>query len=112
MYALSDSAGSLTHLYWAHQDDLSLFRHRFNLLREYLYWCLRSSFLAVLMTETCLFLTWTWLFAAAYYILVQFNPECITGPGGLNFEESNMGFIDAFTLSWTTFSTTVSHCFC
>jgi hypothetical protein len=85
---------------------------RFHILREYLYWCLRKSFLAVIMTESCLFLTWTWLFAVAYYILAQFNPECILGPEGVNFEEGNMGLIDAFTLSWTTFSTTVSRRAC
>lgn len=63
--------------------------------------------MAVLISESLLYLTWTWAFAVMYYILGKMNPQCILGPGGVNFEEGNFGFVDAFTLSWTTFSTVV-----
>ena len=83
-------------------------KNHLNLLKEYLYWCFRKSFLAVLISESMVFLAWCWGFAIAYYILGRLNPQCIVGPGGADFDE-DMGLVDAFTLSWTTFSTVVRY---
>jgi len=89
------------------QDDNGLFNRYAHIVRDYLYWCFRKSFMGVLISESFIFLVWCWLFAVLYYFLGRLNPECIRGPNEINFEEGDMGLVDAFTLSWSTFSTVV-----
>lgn len=62
----------------------------------------------VLLSEALLFSAWCILFAIIYYGVAKISPHCIIGPGEVDFEEGNLGFLDTFTLSWTTFSTVVS----
>ena len=62
----------------------------------------------VVVTESIIFLLWCWVFTLVYYLIGRFNPTCIQTPGGYNFEEADMGIVDVFTLSWSTFSTVVS----
>lgn len=89
------------------QNDHTFMKNSFNIVREYLYWCFRKTFLMVVVTESVIFLCWCWGFAILYYILGRLNPQCIQSHNGYNFEEADMGLVDAFTLSWTTFSTVV-----
>lgn len=90
------------------QNDHTFMKSSFNIVREYLYWCFRKTFLMVVVTESVIFLLWCWGFALVYYWIGRFNPTCILTQAGYNFEEADMGFIDMFTLSWNTFSTVVS----
>ena len=63
--------------------------------------------MSVVLTETIVFLAWSMSFAVLYYMLGKLNPQCILSMDGRNFEEADMGIVDAFTLSWATFSTVV-----
>lgn len=87
------------------KNDDTYAKSSFNIIREYLYWCFRKTFFMVVVTESVIFLLWCWIFAILYYMLGKLNPQCIMSHAGSNFEEANMGMVDAFTLSWTTFST-------
>lgn len=97
-------------IFFVSQNDHTFMKSSFNIVREYLYWCFRKTFLMVVITESVIFLLWCWGFALVYFLIGRFNPTCIQTPSGYNFEEADMGFIDVFTLSWNTFSTVVSEC--
>lgn len=79
-------------------------------LTQYLIWSLRSNFLVVLLSEAFAFWALICVFATCIYLGAYYQPECIrVQENGLyNFEEGGAYFIDAFALSWTTFSTVVS----
>lgn len=74
---------------------------------SYLFWAFRSSFLALFLSAAVWFFMFTLGFAAMIYIAGRNKPECIH-VGGYNFdEEGGPYFLDAYALSWTTFSTVV-----
>ena len=70
------------------------------LVMNYLRWSFRSSFAAVFLSAALSFLGFTMLFAFLIWRIGHRHPQCI---GGVDFE--NDYFMDAFALSWTTFST-------
>lgn len=74
-------------------------------LTSYLIWSLRSNFLFVLLSEACAFWVVICIFSICIYVGALYQPECLRFPSNTNFEENGAYFIDAFTLSWTTFST-------
>ena len=76
-------------------------------LTTYLIWSLRSPFLVVLFSEMIAFWILTTTFAICIYLGAKYQPECLRFPEHRNFEEAGGYFLDAFTLSWTTFSTVV-----
>lgn len=73
-----------------------------NIVVKYLHWTHRSSFMAVFLSLTVFFLVITISFALFIWGLGQAKPSCI---GGVDFESDF--FVDAYALSWTTFSTVV-----
>lgn len=74
-------------------------------MTSYLIWSLRSHFLLVLFSELFAFWCLTTIFAVCIYLGATYQPECLRFPGAQNFEEAGGFYQDAFTLSWTTFST-------
>jgi hypothetical protein len=77
-------------------------------LTSYLIWSLRSKWPIVLLSETLAFWALCFLFAFMIYFGALANPQCVILPDEKNWEEGGMYFMDAFALSWTTFSTVVS----
>ena len=78
-------------------------------LTTYLIWSLRSPFFVVLLSEALAFWLLTTIFAVCIYLGATYQPDCLRFlPDNLNFEEAGGYYLDAFTLSWTTFSTVVS----
>jgi hypothetical protein len=75
---------------------------------SYLFWAFRSSFLALFLSATAWFFIYTVCFAIIIYIIGRRTPECITVAGGNFDREGGPYFMDAYALSWTTFSTVVS----
>lgn len=76
-------------------------------LTTYLIWSLRSNFILVLLSEACAFWILISLFALCIYAGATQEPDCLRFPDGNNFEENGSHFLDAFSVSWTTFSTVV-----
>ena len=71
-----------------------------NMVMKYLHWSFRRSFTAVFLSAAFCFLSLTMLFAVAIWAIGLRHPTCI---GGVDPGEAN--FMDAYELSWTTFST-------
>jgi len=67
----------------------------------YLNWCFRASFLTVFFSMLVFFMMYVLVFAVFVHIAAHHQPECTS----LGFR---LGFLDSFSLSWTTFSTVVS----
>jgi len=67
----------------------------------YLNWCFRASFLTVFLSMLVFFMMYVLVFAVFVHIAAHHQPECTS----LGFR---LGFLDSFSLSWTTFSTVVS----
>lgn len=68
------------------------------LLVRYFHWAFRSPFATVILSGALVYLLLAFIFALLLYLLGHRHPTCI--------ENWNKGsFMDAFTLSWTTFST-------
>jgi len=74
------------------------------LVNRFLYWTFRKNFFVVLMSAACSFYLFTVSFAILIYLLGKIYPKCIH-VNGVDFGETKTRFIDAFALSWTTFST-------
>jgi hypothetical protein len=76
---------------------------------SYLNWTFRSSFFKVLLSAAVGFYTLTLLFALLIFASGTNHPDCIH-VNGEDFGASHAGdrFSDAYSLSWTTFSTVVS----
>ena len=104
----SDVSYSFGHCMQFHKEQLQTQTVEPGSLTRYLIWSLRSHFLIVLLTEACAFLALTCIFAICIYAGASYQPQCLVFPGGRNFEESGSFFLDAFSVSWTTFSTVVS----
>ena len=79
-------------------------RYSVGWVNRFLYWTFRKNFFVVLMAAACSFYLFTVLFAVCIYLFGRENHECIT-VNGVNFGETKSQFMDAFALSWTTFST-------
>ena len=78
-------------------------RYSVGWVNRFLYWTFRKNFFVVLMAAACSFYLFTVLFAVCIYLFGRENHECIT-VNGVNFGETKSQFMDAFALSWTTFS--------
>lgn len=78
------------------------------IIMQYLNWAFRSSFTAVILSATAAFFMLTILFALVIIGMGMRRPDCIY----VNGEDFSKGgaFLDAYALSWTTFSTVVSGC--
>jgi len=75
-------------------------------LTTYLIWSLRSNVAIVLISEAFAFWALTCLFALFIYLGASYEPYCLRfSPDERDFEEAGSHFIDAYQLSWTTFST-------
>ena len=73
-------------------------------VNKFLYWTFRKNFFIVLLAAACSFYLFTVTFAVFIYLIGKSNPKCIH-VNGVDFDETRTQFIDAFALSWTTFST-------
>lgn len=74
------------------------------LVNKFLYWTFRKNFFVVLLSAAGSFYLFTVTFALFIYLIGKKNPKCIH-VNGVDFEETRTQFVDAFALSWTTFST-------
>jgi hypothetical protein len=79
------------------------------LVVSYLFWAFRSSFMALFLSAALWFCTLTVTFALVFYGIGMSKPQCIHVEGASFNGEGGAAFMDAYTLSWTTFSTVVSH---
>ena len=75
-----------------------------HVMSAFLHWSFRSPFLIVFGSAAIGFLCMTFLFALLIYLLGILWPYCV---GGVDFETDRAPFMDAYQLSWTTFSTVV-----
>ena len=78
---------------------------------RYLNWAFRHSFTVVVISMAGLFFVWTAFFAAIIYAIGMQKPNCIHVNGidfGANETSAGERVLDAYALSWTTFSTVVS----
>lgn len=75
---------------------------------SYLFWAFRSSFVSLLLSAAFWFFLWTMFFATIFFALGKHNPSCIYVAGKEFGSEGSAAFMDAYSLSWTTFSTVVS----
>jgi hypothetical protein len=73
-------------------------------LALYLHWMFRVNFVFLFGVMCIMFFALVILFSAFITIAGQFDPQCVR-IGGQEFDSQNTAFADAFTLSWTTFST-------
>lgn len=73
-------------------------------MSAFLHWSFRSPFVVVFGTAAIGWLAMTFVFAFLIFILGWFSPYCIGGP---DYADSPAKFMDAYQLSWTTFSTVV-----
>jgi hypothetical protein len=75
----------------------------------YVHWSYRASFFYVVLSLTMIFFAFVTFFGLLIYILGGFQPECFyVGSLDKDFQQAGSHFIDAFAISWTTFSTVVS----
>lgn len=74
------------------------------MIRRYLFWAFRSHFVLVLLSAAGLFYTFTIFFALILYLQGSHRPSCIQ-VNGVEFGTTQAPFMDAYALSWTTFST-------
>lgn len=72
---------------------------------HFLHWIFRQHLATVLLTAVTLFFALTIGFGLLIWFAGSRHPYCI---GGVEFDADH--FADAYTLSWTTFSTVVSIC--
>lgn len=67
-------------------------------LTNYFKWTFRASFFKVILSACVLYILNIFVFAIVVYIAMSKKPQCIIGT-------EELFFIDAYHLSWTTFST-------
>jgi hypothetical protein len=75
-------------------------------LTKYLYWSFRTSFLFLFLSSAVSFFFMICLFAGLIAWAGRNNPQCIQMPLG-DFYGGDTRYKDAFSLSWTTFTTVV-----
>lgn len=73
-------------------------------INRVLYWSFRKNLIIVLLSAACSFYVMTVVFAVLIYIIGLSNPQCIH-VNGVDFGDTRNRFVDAFALSWTTFTT-------
>jgi Ion channel len=73
-------------------------------LSSYLHWMFRVNFCVLFGLSCVVFFVFTTFFAGVIYLSGSLEPQCLR-VGGEEFQATAIGFFDAFTLSWTTFST-------
>jgi len=73
-------------------------------VNKFLYWTFRKHLLVVLLSALCSFYICTGIFGLLIFILGQSKPQCIH-VNGVDFGDTRTQIVDAFALSWTTFST-------
>ena len=82
------------------------------LVPRYLHWTFRASFSSLIITDFIAFFLISGLWACAIYLGSLVSPRCFVVAGTPLSEmddwRHNFYFMDAFQLSWTTFSTVVS----
>ena len=76
------------------------------LVIKYFHWTFRSSFSAVFCSGAIAFFGLTLLFAVLIYFSGMNKQSCIH-VNGVDFGTTGANFMDAYALSWTTFSTVV-----
>jgi hypothetical protein len=75
----------------------------------YVRWTYTTSFWRVFLSLTLIFYTLVTFFAILIYAVGVIQPQCLyVGTLDTNFTSAGGYFIDAFAISWTTFSTVVS----
>lgn len=74
---------------------------------RYVHWSFQTSFQQLVYSLIAIFYVLTLLWGLAIYGVGKYQPNCIY-VGDLNFETGGGHFIDAYAISWTTFSTVVS----
>lgn len=74
---------------------------------RYLHWAFRSSFMAILLSGAFAFYSLTLIFAVFILLIGLHKPHCVH-VNGVDFGTTGANFLDAYALSWTTFSTVVS----
>jgi hypothetical protein len=72
----------------------------------YLHWMFRVNFAFLFFLMCFVFFVLVVVFAGLIVVAGSINPDCVR-VGGRSFGETGYEFSDAFTLSWTTFSTVV-----
>jgi hypothetical protein len=77
-------------------------------LIRFLHWIFRQSFTVVFLTAFIGFFSCTLTFAFWIWVSGFDQPQCIGGTSYGDNESNTEDFMDAFVLSWTTFSTVVS----
>jgi hypothetical protein len=78
------------------------------MVTSYLFWAFRSSFVAVLVSAAVWFGWITFSFGGVLFFLAKLYPSCMAVAG----EDFSGQFMDAYSLSWTTFTTVVRSFFC
>jgi hypothetical protein len=73
-------------------------------LSSYLHWMFRVNFFVLFGLSCLVFFLFTTFFAGLIFTFGSLYPQCVR-VGGKEFNPSFAGFADAFSLSWTTFST-------
>lgn len=77
------------------------------MLIRFLHWTFRQSFPVVFVTAFIGFFSLTVGFGFLIWLSGFYQPQCIGGPPYGDYETRKEHFMDAFVLSWTTFSTVV-----
>ncbi|CAB9499708.1 expressed unknown protein [Seminavis robusta] len=84
-------------------------RKEFSLVSWYLQWTFRASFIEIIITDFIAFMVISLLWTVAIYLGALESPRCfvVAGSSLEEFPEwrEHFYFMDAFQLSWTTFST-------
>jgi hypothetical protein len=73
----------------------------------YIHWTFQTELRYVIYSLTAIFYIFTTIWALVIAGIGWWQPVCLY-VGDKNFETSGSNFIDAFAISWTTFSTVVS----
>lgn len=78
-------------------------RHQMS-MAKYLHWMFRVNFFFLFTLSCVVFFAFTLFFAGLIFLAGYLDPQCVRVGNGY-FQLSASAFGDAFTLSWTTFST-------
>jgi hypothetical protein len=78
-------------------------------LYRYIHWTFAASFTSVFLSFLFIYFSFTLTFGGLLMIAGDAEPNCIMMAGEPFGTTPHTKFSDAFALSWTTFSTVVSH---
>lgn len=89
--------------------DTKITRKEHPWVTRYLHWTFRASFWDVILTDFIAFFFLSWIWACCIYLGTLASPRCfmVAGTPLIEMEDwrEHFYFMDAFQLSWTTFST-------